>query len=734
MRTTLDSLFGEGCDCIGGPLRQAIDDGYVRTQSHPTLPLTIFNYTDKAVYDRAWNDVTLTCRGLIAYVDGTVLARPFRKFFNYGETPASLSAVYDKAVVTDKMDGCFPSHTALNLWGGGTVTIGEVVTKRLSVTLVGMDEGGNLAPALVTDWHHNGRKDHWLDIEVDVPVSRHSGAGGHPNKLRVTVNHHIQVNGEYQPAIAIQPGDKLVTQTWTPSDDVVRLVRAALLGDGCLVSSASRPEVAKYQESHSVKQADYVEMLRKALGECAANRCDTVSGYGSRMTWAGSREYKILGDLRQEWYPNGKKQVPADLSWLDDFAVAKWLMDDGHRSHSPVQRDRIVFSTNAFSKRDVQRLADWLTEQYGVSCTVFEDRGPNLRVNAGKGDGLDRLWSAIAPHVIQSMRYKLPERWRNEPYVEMAPGRELVVPAVAEVRTVSSVEPTKRNFPSGRTGFDVTTTTHNYLARGVLVHNSLGILYPTPDGYAVATRGSFASEQAIHATEVWRSRYAGTFEVDPAYTLLFEIVYPDNRVVLDYDEFDDLILLGAVHIETGFSVADISQIVWPGPRTTVFPYASLAEALAVPPRPNAEGFVVHLVDKDDRIKVKQEDYIRLHRILTGLTARTVWEHLLTGQPLADLITPLPDEFHDWVANVAAGITVSIQMQDARIRQVYAEILAMMPEGFSRKDFAVYAVPDPDKWALFRLLDGQEIRSELLKRAKPEPFLTPTGRTYGEDAA
>lgn len=368
MRTTLNSLFGEGCDCVGGPLRQAIDDGYVRTQSHPTLPLTIFNYTDKAVYDRAWNNVTLTCRGLIAYADGTVLARPFRKFFNYGETPASLSAVYDKAVVTDKMDG------------------------------------------------------------------------------------------------------------------------------------------------------------------------------------------------------------------------------------------------------------------------------------------------------------------------------------------------------------------------------SLGILYPTPDGYAIATRGSFASEQALHATEVWRSRYAGTFEVDPEFTLLFEIVYPDNRIVLDYDEFDDLILLGAVHIETGLSVADISQIVWPGPRTTVFPYASLAEALAVPPRPNAEGFVVHLVDKDDRIKVKQEDYVRLHRILTGLTARTVWEHLLTGQPLVDLITPLPDEFHDWVANVAAGITVGVQMQSARILQVYAEILGMMPAGFSRKDFAVYAGPHPDKWALFRLLDGQEIGSELLKRAKPEPFLTPTGRTYGEDTA
>jgi hypothetical protein len=38
---------------------------------------------------------------------------------------------------------------------------------------------------------------------------------------------------------------------------------------------------------------------------------------------------------------------------------------------------------------------------------------------------------------------------------------------------------------------------------------SLGILYPTPDGHAIATRGAFVSEQALHATELWLDRYAG---------------------------------------------------------------------------------------------------------------------------------------------------------------------------------------------------------------------------------
>jgi RNA ligase len=36
---------------------------------------------------------------------------------------------------------------------------------------------------------------------------------------------------------------------------------------------------------------------------------------------------------------------------------------------------------------------------------------------------------------------------------------------------------------------------------------SLGILFPDEDGWAVATRGSFTSDQARHATAVLRTRY-----------------------------------------------------------------------------------------------------------------------------------------------------------------------------------------------------------------------------------
>jgi hypothetical protein len=374
-------------------------------------------------------------------------------------------------------DGCLPRQTALNLWGGGTITIAEVVRKRLPMTLVGMNAEGSMVPAVVTDWYDNGRKDLWLDIEVDAPVSRRSGAAGHPNRLRVTVNHHIHVNGEYLPAGEVRSGDTLITQTWEPTPDVLHLIRASLLGDGCLVASPTRPAQARYQELHSEKQAEYVYAIRKALGDCAISRIDTVSGFGSRMLWAGSREYAVLGALRAQWYPRGVKVVPEDLSWIDDFVVAKWLMDDGHRQRFPKQADRISFATNSFRREDIVRLGKRLADLYGVTFFINSDggRGLALVINSGRRQQLRRLWAAVAPHVHPSMRYKLPEEFQNAPYQAMPVGHELVRPREVHVVAVSDVAPIKRNFPSGRTGYDVTTTTQNYLARGVLVHNSVSM-------------------------------------------------------------------------------------------------------------------------------------------------------------------------------------------------------------------------------------------------------------------
>src|SRR6266567_4933297 len=86
-------------------LEEAISQGYVRRQEHPSLPLFILNYTEKSVYEHVWPKVTRQCRGLIVAADRQVVSRPFPKFFNYGEQEPAPSYYHSPVTVTDKCDG-----------------------------------------------------------------------------------------------------------------------------------------------------------------------------------------------------------------------------------------------------------------------------------------------------------------------------------------------------------------------------------------------------------------------------------------------------------------------------------------------------------------------------------------------------------------------------------------------------------------------------------------------------
>src|SRR4051794_23517951 len=74
-----------------GELNRLIDEHYVTARTHPNLALCILNYTPKTQFGRYWTHETELCRGLIYHVPtGTIVSRPFRKFFNLGERPDSI--------------------------------------------------------------------------------------------------------------------------------------------------------------------------------------------------------------------------------------------------------------------------------------------------------------------------------------------------------------------------------------------------------------------------------------------------------------------------------------------------------------------------------------------------------------------------------------------------------------------------------------------------------------------
>ena len=79
-------------------------DGLLHKQTHPTKDLTIWNYSPKVQYERLWDEITIMCRGLVTNSKGEIVARPFKKFFNYEEhKPEDIPNEHYE--VFEKMDG-----------------------------------------------------------------------------------------------------------------------------------------------------------------------------------------------------------------------------------------------------------------------------------------------------------------------------------------------------------------------------------------------------------------------------------------------------------------------------------------------------------------------------------------------------------------------------------------------------------------------------------------------------
>ena len=66
-------------------LKKYESDSLVSIRKHPEAELYSVNYTQKVQYDRLWDEITTQTRGLIIDSEGNVVAKPFRKFFNFEE-------------------------------------------------------------------------------------------------------------------------------------------------------------------------------------------------------------------------------------------------------------------------------------------------------------------------------------------------------------------------------------------------------------------------------------------------------------------------------------------------------------------------------------------------------------------------------------------------------------------------------------------------------------------------
>ena len=255
---------------------------------------------------------------------------------------------------------------------------------------------------------------------------------------------------------------------------------------------------------------------------------------------------------------------------------------------------------------------------------------------------------------------------------------------------------------------------------------SLGIVVPVPaGGHIVATRGSFESDQARHATDVWARRYS-TVQPPAGTTLLVEIVYPANRIVVANGDFDDLVLLAAIDNHTGADVP-LWEIDWPGPIATLHPGLDLDNAYRFatgPAKAESEGIVLlwtHPGRESYRLKVKHPDYIRRHSAIFGLSTVALWRRLVAGDDVTSILADLPDEVHGWTKTAVERILNEHRGWVMRFESEAAAIPPELPRAQQARLVKRLEHPGP----VFRLLDGSDVNDYVWKLVRPtyEPYRT-----------
>ncbi|MCY4233963.1 MAG: hypothetical protein OXE59_09545 [Bacteroidetes bacterium] len=134
-----------------------------------------------------------------------------------------------------------------------------------------------------------------------------------------------------------------------------------------------------------------------------------------------------------------------------------------------------------------------------------------------------------------------------------------------------------------------------------------------------STLGAFWSEQAVHGRDIFEKD--GNYQkLDPSYTYMFEVIHPENRIVLDHGQLKSLVYLLQIHRETGQehydpsfaeTMADTEMARWYRQKL------SLSELLeSVENDINKEGYVVTLMGESKilhRIKFKTKWYFKQSR-------------------------------------------------------------------------------------------------------------------------
>lgn len=228
---------------------------------------------------------------------------------------------------------------------------------------------------------------------------------------------------------------------------------------------------------------------------------------------------------------------------------------------------------------------------------------------------------------------------------------------------------------------------------------SLIILFWYNDKLIVSSKGSFVSDHAIQAKRIILNYDLSVLDFSKTYC--FELVAPWNRIVCSYPKEELFLLAKFDRFGQEYSVDNYNN----------FPLVKKYDYIDIPKiketiSEDREGVVVKF-QSGKRIKIKGDEYKKLHKLVTGLSEKSILELLKNNQSLESILDKVPDEFYQWAKNTEDKFISKYKEIENECKKVYKEF-------DTRKEAAFYFLKQKHPQVLFSMLDKQDVSDIIWK--------------------
>jgi len=206
-----------------------------------------------------------------------------------------------------------------------------------------------------------------------------------------------------------------------------------------------RYEQAELMLGHGPQQKRYLEWKAELLQKIFGGKLPKVSEkhYTSKTTgktylgYAAAKTAVYFRQMHRVLYSEDKKKIITDqvLSYLDDFSLALWFMDDGNIIHNTSKDGNItsIFFriTTQVTEEEADRIVLWLRTIYQIEAKKYLSKG-KWDIGGGTSATL-KLSEVIIDHIHPDLFYKFKSvaklticKSDRHPLVVMSAGDDIV--------------------------------------------------------------------------------------------------------------------------------------------------------------------------------------------------------------------------------------------------------------------------------------------------------------------